>query len=308
MPVWFVQSSPTRYEIWASNISGGPDCDIGHVLFNPVNPPHCSYACTEQLNTQMPGTFVEHIDPLNTQDDECNDNLKPNELRGAFFTPLYRRNESSNLFQFTPDDVDACFDEQRQKWSFELYPEFVSLNVVSSLCRENIENYPAEIIYSLSDIDNLNSSECHDLKRSILGHKDYPWKDIKNGYFFAEIAYAHEYEHEKDWVTIKNKHYESYLTLPSKINFYLCEQFANATKAKEEYLKQLRQLFTRDFWVPLSNEFYYGQFLHSSSNKNEQDLIDKNRRRIEEEVQQRSDVQALWIKYKNKIISKCGQF
>ena len=275
------------------------------VLFSETVPPECAYICQSEINTQMPNTIVRHIDPSVTEIEECEDKdpLDGSLVLGQFHQ-TFKQNESSNIYDFDLNDVDACYDDQQKKWIFGFNtPDLVSLNVVNSLCIDNILNYPAEIINDVSEIDLLSDDKCDVLKRSLIAHETYPLSDkIKNGYVFTEILYTHENEHEKDWLAYKDKFYDDYFNIPDKILYTNCLDFSTLTDAKTTFLSSVKRLFWYNYYYKVLISYSTDHYLLLPRTEEEEEF----RIELEKKLHSRDEIQVIINKYKEKIITKCG--
>lgn len=123
--------------------------------------------------------------------------------RGGFIAKL------SNPFSSV--DVDACYDQQQDKWQFKIEPENkIFINYSLEICEENLNNtYKEKLIYNLDELDtkipNDSISVCKAFS-DILSHQVYG--AVHSGdYYIYEVTLAHEQHYLNDFVETVNDLY-----------------------------------------------------------------------------------------------------
>lgn len=276
------------------------------ISFIEQTPPLCDFACSEQLDTQMPIAYNMHVDESLLGYDPCDYSNEPNEIRVGCFG-MINGDRGSDINELTVNDLNVCFDEQTQKWEFDILTAIINLRLVNLFCRDNIENrLNADIIYGIQEIGDVN---CYKLKKAIEGHKIYPPENIQNGIVFAEIIYAHENLHESEWNKYKVKYYNNYLNIPNKIKSYRCSEFTTLGAAKSQILSDIKDLFMHDFWNKIYKDYHNNQFLYSvpndtEENRRENERIKENRRKLEINHHKRSEVAEVIFNYERFIYTQ----
>lgn len=294
--VIYVQVTNNRYDYYGLRPGDSDYKKIGYVVFTAQTPPGCPNAsqnCNQGFTEEMPDIIFEQKDPSFTYKDECS-NVKTL----AFFSPGIRSSESSNLYNFTNDNIDVCFNLQTQEWNFEILQD-IELNFVRGICTDNIQNeFNAQIIYSLSEITQLN---CSKLRSSIISHKTYPFgSGIYDGYVFSEIVDSHELQHQYDWQDYVNNHLNNYHNIPNKIS-NSCQDFANDNEAKEQIIGAIKELFLKDFWNPYKEEYLLKQYLFPTDEKTK-----GKHKRLEQQLHERPNVKEIIKRYEDEIKKHCS--
>jgi hypothetical protein len=299
VPLQFEDGGNNRYNLSGMNPISGTQWEyMGYVKFIATTPPNCAYAstCSTGYIETMPDTLSVKKPLEFTYGDECAEN--PNAL--GVFMGAQRFEEAGNISDLTPEeDIEVCFDLQSQEWKFNLLVENVTLNYVKDICLDRIIDPPisATPLYNLESICQLPSSECNKLKNSIEAHKTYPLgSGIYDGYAFIQVLLTHETEHQRDWEKYVRKHIYKYYNIPDKIDFK-CENFNSMQQAREEILKEIKDLYVADFWNPYKTDYLNGEYLIKG--------MEEMKLKREGEVHRRKSIKEMIKIYEDEITKFC---
>jgi hypothetical protein len=286
------------YQILARLNESSPWVEVGRMNFTKTTPPGCDSAqnqyCDENFNEDMPPTEVVEHDKTFTGLDYCS---KPDRL--AFFTPAwYPKDKWSNISNLTLQDISVCFDLQTQAWKFKVSVDKSEFNVIIDTCKNNIESWPATVIGSLEEVNNIPLYKCLTALESFVGHRHYPYEIPRDGYVIKEVLFLHESKHKEKW----NEYLQKFL--PNYLNIFYdvspsCQSYADPTDAAQNALNLLNEKFSL-FYNNFNNKYKWEIGL-DDTNPDWEILRDKEERRANNHPEVRSKV----YDYINALINHC---
>lgn len=282
------------------------------INFSEQPPPDCGYA--EPCDNYNGNPFSLVTNPLNNQVVQNNSicNEKPDRL--GFTKPITSR-QFSDIFTFSIEEVEICFDRQNQKLHFELNQD-PRINILSDICWDKIrDTYTHPNWIEINDISQINDqvipcSQYWDAVRSIKGYYSYPPKLPANpnkAFIFTEILLLHEDSHVKHYNDDYVQYYINLLYHYIKDWDRTCSNFDNISAAQESAL-DFTKLKIDDY-----NKFLYfhyqwdrGYAFDNNHNNIIPEDVGENWRSIgEQKTHDRKEVQDLIDQYRAAILNLC---